>query len=269
VEGVQVRFSSAIVDGELLAIPFFTPDTLPSPARFSSFFPYAGVTAQRDDMPRSQFANTELAFRLYRETGGFDVSVYAYRGYWRMPSFRLEAPTTATRFYPELSTYGASVQRNLAGGTLSVEMGYYDSRQDRSGTDPVLPNSQLRALAGYQRELSPDFTAGVQVYGELMAKYAAYRKSLPAGAPLQDEFRGVLSLRLTRLLEYQTWRVSVFVAYSPTDEDYLVQPEVAYKVSDALTARVGANVLGGRHDWTFFGQFARNDDVFAAGRLDF
>lgn len=125
------------------------------------------------------------------------------------------APTVATRFYPERSNYGASAQRNLLERALSAEAGYYDSRQDRSGTDPTVPNSQWRFLAGYHRELWPDFTAGVQVYGELMANYAAYRRSLPPGAPHQDEFRGVLSLRLTRLLDYQAWR-----PYSPTDEDY-------------------------------------------------
>ena len=272
VDGVQVRFSTPVVDAELLAIPFFTPDTLPSASRFSSFFPYAGVPGQREELPPARFSNTELAARLYRHVAGFDVSLYASRGYWRMPSIRLDdpvAPSTATRFYPELSTYGASLQRNLLAGTLSVEAGYYDSRSDRRGTDPTIPNSQWRFLAGYQRELRPDFTAGLQVYGELMSSYGAYRSSLPPGAPLQDELRGVISLRLTRLLDYQAWRLSLFVAYSPTDEDYFVQPEVAYKVTDTLSVRAGANVLGGRHDWTFFGQFARNDDVFLAGRLDF
>ena len=272
VDGLQARLSTPVVDVELVAVPFFTPDTLPSPARFSSFFPYAGIPGQREELPPSRFSNTEVAARLYRQVAGFDVSLYAYRGFSRMPSVRLDdpvAPTVATRFYPALSTYGASAQRNLLEGALSVEAGYYDSREDRAGSDPSIPNSQWRFLAGYQRELWPDFTAGLQLYGELMASYAAYRSSLPPGAPRQDEFRGVLSLRLTRLLDYQAWRLSVFVAYSPMDEDYFVQPEVSYKVTDALSVRAGANVLGGRHDWTFFGQFDRNDNVFVAGRLDF
>jgi hypothetical protein len=272
VDGVQARLSTRVVDAELLAIPSFTPDTLPSPSRFSFFFPHAGVPGQSQELPPSRFSNTELAVRLYRQLAGFDLSLYAYRGHWRMPSVRLDdpvAPTIATRFFPALSTYGASTQRNLLAGTLSVEAGYYDSRGDRTGSDPVIPNSHWRFLAGYQRELVPDFMAGLQVYGELMSSYQAYRGSVPAGAPLQDEFRGVLSLRLTRLLDYQAWRLSLFVAYSPTDEDYLVQPEVSYKVTDALSVRVGANVLGGRQPSTFFGQFGRNDNVFVAGRLDF
>jgi len=272
VDGLQARFSTPLAHAELLAIPSFTADTLPSPSRFSSFFPYAGVPGQRQELPQSRFSNTEVAARVYRELAGFDVSLYAYRGYWRTPSVRLDdpvAPTVATRFFPALSTYGVSMQRNLFAGTLSAEAGYYDSRDDRAGRDPTVPNSQWRFLAGYQRELSPDFTAGLQLYGELMSTYGAYRSSLPAGAPIEDEFRGVLSLRLTRLLDYQAWRLSLFVAYSPTDEDYLVQPEVSYKVTDALSVRAGANVLGGRHPWTFFGQFGRNDNVFVAGRLDF
>lgn len=272
VDGVQARFSTRVVDAELVALPTFAPDTLPSPSRFSSYYPLAAVPGQVEELRTSRFSNTELALRLFRHLGGFDLSLYAYRGFWRTPSVRLDnpsAPTVATRFFPALSTYGASMQRDLFAGTLSVEAGYYDSRDDRAGTDPTVPNSQWRFLVGYQREVVPDFIVGVQGYGELMSSYARYRDSLPASAPLEDEFRGVVSLRLTQMLAYQAWRLSLFVAYSPTDDDYFVQPEVSYKLTDALSVRAGANVLGGRHPWTFFGQFDRNDNVYVAGRLDF
>jgi hypothetical protein len=102
-----------------------------------------------------------------------------------------------------------------------------------------------------------------------MSDYAAYRSSLQAGAPREDELRGVLSLRMTQLLDYQSWRLSLFVAYSPTDGDHFLQPEISYRVTDAFGVRAGANVLGGRKETTFFGQLDRNDDVFIAGRWDF
>lgn len=272
VDALQTRLTSTIADVELIAIPVFTPDTMPSASRFSFFFPSAGVPEQREELPSSRFRNTEVAARIYRHLAGFDVAVYAYRGFWRAPSVRLDdpaAPTVATRFFPELSTYGASLQRTLFGGALSAEGGYYDSRGDRRGTDPTVPNSQWRFLASYQREPWSDFTASFQAYGELMSDYAAYRSSLQAGAPREDELRGVLSLRMTQLLDYQSWRLSLFVAYSPTDGDHFLQPEISYRVTDAFGVRAGANVLGGRKETTFFGQLDRNDDVFIAGRWDF
>jgi len=179
------------------------------------------------------------------------------------------SPTTATRFYPDLSVYGASAQRGLFGGVLSLETGYYDSRQDRRGNDPTIPNSQWRVLAGYQHELSQDFTAGVQVYGEHLQEYGAYRHALPAGFPPQDRWRAVVSIRLTKLLEYQTWTLSLFAAYSPTDKDYFLQPEISHKVTDNLGVALGANIFGGCCETTFFGQFEHSDNVFFRVRFDF
>jgi hypothetical protein len=179
------------------------------------------------------------------------------------------SPTTATRVYPELSVYGASAQRAIFGGVLSLETGHYDSRQDRRGNDPAIPNSQWRLLAGYQRELAQDFTAGIQVYGELMNEYRAYRDSLPAGMPRQDRFRSSVSTRLTKLLKYQTWTLSLFAAYSPADKDYFLQPEVSHKVTDNLSVSLGANIFGGSSAATFFGQFKQSDNVFFRVRFDF
>ncbi len=272
VDGLRTRYSSEVVNAEFLAIPFFTPDTLPSADRFVFSDPLSGVPSQREARPEARYSNTELALRLYRQVAGFDASLYAYRGFWRTPGVRLDnpvSPTTATRVFPKLSVYGTSAQGSRFGGVLSLEAGYYDSRQDRRGSDFAVPNSQWRVLAGFQRQPWQDFTVGIQGYGELLTGYGAYRESLPAGSPRQDRFRAVVSTRLTRWLDYQAWRLSLFVAYSPTDKDYFLQPEVSYKVTDALSASLGANVFGGRRATTFFGQFDKSDNVFVSARFDF
>jgi len=272
VDGVHIRYSGRSLNAELAAVPFFKPDNLPSSRRFFFFDPFAAVPNQREDEPAVSAANTEIALRVYRRLADFDVSAYVYRGHWRTPGVRLDdpvSPRTATRFYPQLSLYGASAQRGFFGGVLSLEAGYYDSRQDRSGDEPAIPNSQWRMLAGYQREMSQDFTAGVQVYGEIMSDYQGYRDSLPAGAPRQDRFRVVVSTRLTRLLKYQTWTLSLFAAFSPTDNDYFLQPEVSHRVTDNLSASLGANVFGGSSETTFFGQLTKSDNVFFRVRFDF
>jgi hypothetical protein len=272
VDAVRTRYTSDMMNGEFVAIPFFTPDTLPSSQRFIFFDPFADVPNQDERSPAVSLSNTELALRLYRQLWDFDVSLYAYKGFWRNPSASVDdpvSPVTVTGFFPPLSVYGASAQRTLLAGVLSLESGYYDSREDRSGDDPAIPNSQWRLLAGYQRELWEDFVAGVQGYAELMANYGAYRQALPAGTPRQDEFRWVGSLRLTQLLDYQTWRLSVFAAYSPTDADYFLQPEVSYKVTDQLSVTLGANICGGQSDTTFFGQFESDDNAYFRVRFDF
>lgn len=272
VDGLRMRFSSDLLNVEALAVPFFSPDEMPSPARFVFPNPLASVRDQRETKPSLRYSNIEPALRLYRTVAGFDLSLYAYRGYWRTPSVRLDdpgSPTTATWFFPRLAVYGASAQRTFLGGVLSLETGFYDSRNDGDGRDSSVPNSQERLLAGYQRELGSGFTAGLQGYGERMKNYGAYRAGLPPGMPVEDRFRGVVSIRLTQFLHYQAWRLSVFAAYSPTDEDYFAQPEIAYRITDNLNASVGANHFGGESENTFFGRFDESDNVFLTVRYFF
>ena len=56
--------------------------------------------------------------------------------------------------FPRLAVLGASARGALAGGVSSVELGYYDSKDDRSGSDPFVRNSELRLLVGYEREVA-------------------------------------------------------------------------------------------------------------------
>ena len=257
---------------DIVALPLFEPDQIPTSRRFFVFDPFSGVTDRTESRPRHDLGNAEFAARLYRPILGFDAALYAYRGFYRTPSMEpdsMTAPTKVTMVYPRLSAYGASLQGNTGGGVLSFEAGVQDSRQDRAGSDPVLPNSQTRFLAGYQRSPWTDFTAGLQYYGEYMHRYDRYAASLPAGFPKQDRLRQLLTLRLTQLLKYQTWRLSLFSFWSPTDDDFYIIPEAAWRMTDELTATVGANVFAGARNTTAFGQLDKNDNLYLSARYEF
>jgi len=101
-----------------------------------------------------------------------------------------------------------------------------------------------------------------------MRDYTAY-SPLPAGAPAQDHVRGVLTTRRTQYLHYLTWRLSLFAAYSPTDQDYFLQPAISYKVTEKFSVGFGANVFGGQRETTYFGKFHRSDNVWSNLRFDF
>jgi len=272
VDAAKLHLATPVLNAELVAIPFFEPDNLPGSERFFFFDPLAEVSSRTLREPASNTGNTEFALRLYRRIQGSDVSLYAYRGYWRQPSFRpepLDLPAQLHGFYPRLAAYGASAQRNVGAGLLSLEAGYYDSEDDRSGADPAIPNSQFRTLVGYQRQLASDLMLGAQYYTESLTDYDAYKSSLPSGFPAQDRTRHLLTVRLTQFLKYQTWRLSLFTFFSPSDQDALVIPEVWHAFTDRLSITVGANVFAGKRATTFLGQYQRNDNVYVALRLDF
>jgi hypothetical protein len=272
VDAVRLQYSSEALNVDVIATPFFTADALPSAKRFFLYNPFAAVTEQHEYTPPVRAENTEVAVRLYRRMAGFDVSLYGYRGFWRTPAmqadFERDAPQV-TRFYPRLAVMGASAQRNWLEGVISLEAGRYDSLDDRAGTNASIPNSEWRVLLGYQRQLARELTVNLQGYAEIMDRYDAYRKSLPLGSPLQDRVRGVFSLRLTQFLGYQSWKLSLFLAHSPTDKDYFLQPEISHRLTDKLSLALGANVFGGRRDTTFFGQMEKDDNVFLSMRFDF
>ncbi len=269
VDGLKLNGYSDLVNAEVVVVPFFEPDRLPTSDRFFLFDPFAAVPNRTTAEPSAEFENTELAVRLYRYIGNWDAALYAYKGFWRQPGMRLISPTSLELFFPKLSVYGASGQAGILGGVVSLEAGYYDSRDDRSGRDPAISNSMVKYLAGYQRQLWTDFTVSVQHYTEWMMDYSAYRESLPLGFPEQDRLRHLVTSRLTQLLRHQTLRLSLFVFYSPSDEDYFIISEVRYSFTDEFWAILGGNIFGGREDTTMFGQLDKNDNIFIIARYEF
>jgi hypothetical protein len=202
VDGLRTRYSSALINAEFLVIPFFEPNNLPEPDRFLLFNPFPEIPSREKEEPNTTLENTQLALRLYRRIKDFDVSAYAYRGFWLTPNMKpddLTAPTRAITFYPDLSVYGLSAQGGALAGVLSFETGYYQSREDEGGKDPFIRNSQIRFLIGYQRQIWEDFTAGIQYYSEYMLSHDEYVENLPAGVPKLDEYRDITTVRLTQL----------------------------------------------------------------------
>jgi hypothetical protein len=205
-----------------------------------------------------------IALRIYGSAGSFELAGYGYRGFWKSPAG--VDPVAGVVTFPELSVWGASGRGPLGPGIGSVELGYYDSREDRSGRDPFVSNSEFRFLAGYELELAREFTGGFQYYVEHMLDYDAYRSTFPTDDPPRRENRHVLTMRLTKWLRSQTMTASLFTFYSPSDSDGYLRPELSWEIADPWLFEVGANVFLGRDDATFFGQFTNNTNVYAAVR---
>lgn len=194
------------------------------------------------------------------------MALYGYWGYWKSPGGQ---NTDRVAIFPKLNVYGGSVRGTIGPGIGNAEIGYYDSTEDRDGNDAMINNSEMRYLLGYSQELARDFTLGLQYYLEQLLKYGAYTTSLPTGSPARDEFRHVLTLRLTQLLMSQNLRLSLFTYYSPSDQDTYLRPIINYKATDSLALEMGANIFAGEEDYTFFGQFHYNTNLYGAVRYSF
>lgn len=272
-DAVKASLFFDLVNLDVIYAPRFNPSIYIDGSRLSYWNPLLGRTAGRDfifgDDDRNRFfSDSSVAVRASRNIRGTEIALYGYRGFWSTPEGM--DPAAVELVYPALSVYGASVRTTLLGGIGNVEAGYYDSRQDRSGKDPLVRNSEWRLLAGFERELMRDFTGGLQYYLEWMADYDAYENSIqPLGMDAKDHVRHLLTLRLTKLMMNQTLTLSFFGYYSPSDEDAYLRPNIHYKVTDQWSVEIGANVFLEQSPETFFGQFYKNTNVYTGVRWGF
>ena len=270
-DAVKVSLFHDWANLDIAYTPEFDSDRIISGERLSYWNPALLRRAGRDRQLSTQkrndfFEDDELALRLYRNVSNYELALYGYWGYWKSPGGF--DPTMSYAIFPELNVYGASARGTVGKGIGNVEIGYYDSADDRQGTSPFISNSEMRYLVGYTQEIGRDLTAGVQYYVEQMLDYGSYRRTLPAGPP-RDEFRHLTTLRLTKLLMNQNLRLSLFTYYSPSDQDVYLRPIANYKASDNLAIEVGANIFAGDQPHTFFNQFHNNTNIYTAIRYSF
>ena len=195
------------------------------------------------------------------------MALYAYSGFWQEPEGMNPQTTSAT--WPRLNVYGASLRTALLGGIANIEGGYYDSIQSDEGKDPFVRPGEFRFLAGFERELASELTGGFQYYIEVMDDYSNYEVALPAGVHARDEYRHMLTMRLTKMLMNQNLNLSLFCYYSPSDEDGYVRAKAGYKITDRWLGELGTNVFWGTEEYTFWGRFQNNTNLYAGLRYSF
>jgi hypothetical protein len=257
---------------DLVYTPLFQGSEYVNGERLSYYNPLAGNIVGRnmildDSKPNRWFSDGEIAGRLSSRFNGVEVALYGYCGFWQEPEGMDAAPDTVT--YPRLNVYGLSARSPMFGGIGSIEAGYYDSIQDDNGNNPAVRPSEYRFLAGFERELAHELTGGLQYYLERINRYDSYLHALPDGQHARDENRHMLTARLTKLLMNQNLTLSVFVYYSPSNNDGYLRPKVSYKLNDNWQLDGGFNLFWGEHDYTFWGRFQDNTNAYTAVRWNF
>ncbi len=274
-DAVRASFFTDIADFDIVYIPRFMPSRGIEGRRLSYYNPVLGRRAGADavvdpPLPDDCFRADELAVRVKRRFGSWEAAGYGYAGYWSTPEGT--DPATGRPFHPGLNVYGGSLRGPVGSGIVNVEGAWYDSRNDRGGTDPLIRNSELRLLAGYETDLpdiAKDLTVGGQYYVEIMDDYNAYRDALPPGMHPGDRCRHVMTFRVTKLLMNQYLELSLFAYYSPSDGDAYLRPKIAYDIDDHWKVELGGNVFFGAAEHTFFNQFARNSNIYLSLRYGF
>lgn len=267
---VRATWYTKSVNVDLAWTPIFDPDEYLTGERFSFYSPLAGQrVAPQPPLnpiePARTLDNGELAIRLFKTLNGTEYAAYGYRGFFKQPTALTDAMEAT---FSRLTAVGASLRKTLGPGLLNVETSYYASRDDRDGTDPNVPNDQLRLLLGYEQEAMTNLTIAFQYYLEWTQDHDELIANSLTGVEA-DEYRHVLTNRLTYRAQQDKLTLSLFSFYSPSDSDYYVRPVINYRYSDRWSYALGANVFGGDEPHTFFNQFADNGNVYARIRYNY
>ena len=251
--------------------PVFEPDVYLTGERFSFFSPLAGRNVAPSPplaavRPGRSLSDGEFALRLFRTTDGREYALYAYRGYFKQPSAL--TVNLAPTFAP-MTALGASLRRPLGPGLVNVEGSLYLSQDDRRGTNPLLPNDQVRLLAGYEWEAKPNFTVGLQYYVEWTLDHdeLVSHSLFPTFEP--DRLRHLLTNRLTYRMARDRHTFSLFTFLSPSDRDFYLRPVYNYRHDDHWSIAAGAGVFGGDRPHTFFKQLRDASNAYLRIRYNY
>ncbi len=245
----------------------FRPDRLPDARRFIFADPLPAGLPRRTIEPGNSANELEVSAKASGYVGNWELAGYASRTHYRSPAWGVTGGEVVGG-YPRLWTYGASLNGPVGKGVLSLEGGYYDSRDDRGGSNPAVENSQFRALAGYSRQLWDDGTLGVQIYGEWMRDFDSYRATLPAGFPAKNRLRKVATVRFTQFFAHQTITLNLFGFFGVSERDRYFIPSIRYAFSDNLWAEIGANYFAGNRTGSF-GSLQSNRNAYVTVRYGF
>lgn len=282
---LRVEYYHDLANLTVIWSPKFEPNRLPDGRRLSyynpfGFYPYEPgiVGTATNEMfyfdppePESKFKNGEVAMRLSRNIAGYKTSLYFYHGFYKNPMGARQAGVVGTPdgfmpifepLYPRLNVYGASMRGLPFGGVFWLEGGYLESRDDPDGDNPLLPNSSVTGMVGFERQVATNLTANIQWQIDYMLDYDLFKAQQQPGVYVRDEIRHLLTSRVTKLLMDEYLTLSGFVFYSPTDEDAYIRYSAAYKYTDQIELAAGGNVFLGKHPSTEFGQFKHNDNVY-------
>ncbi len=270
-DAIKLGYFTKSVSIDLVWMPEFEPDVYLTGERFSFFSPVAGqiVAAPPQIAPQNpseKLSNSELALRIYDTFNGIEWALYGYRGFWGQPT-AMDANGNPT--FARLNSYGASIRSSILGGIANAEISYYQSPQDKDGTNLRIPNDQIRFLIGYERELIAKLSMGLQYYIEHIQNHDQLLNNSMFPQYEQDESRHLITTRLNYRLQRDKINLSLFVFYSPTDNDNYLRPSLSYRIDDSWSIDVGANIFSGNKDYTFWGQFDKNDNVYCRVRFSY
>lgn len=257
----------------VFATPFFEPTIVPLPSDG-----YEVV----ERTPAASLSNTEAGVRLNKVAESLDWSISYYRGFSLIPSVRLPAIHSGTprmeMTYDRITVVGADVARNYGRFGVRAEVGYFDTSDD-DGRNPVVKNSQLYWIAGFDRSFYENLNFNIQYFQRRVRNHrdpaTLTDPSLRTTALTNAVFNGQrdavnqgISFRINNQWLHNTLEAEIFGVANLTRNDSFMRAAISYSLDDHWTLTVGGEYYRGDAD-TQYGSLSGNNSGFVEARYGF
>ncbi len=259
VDALRLSHYGDSVNFEIALLAEFEADQTLTGERYSFFIPGAGIIQPQPELVIQNRNNPEISARLFKNYKGQEWAIYAYNGYFKSPN---QIDLSGNLGFSKMNALGASLRMPLAGGLFNTEWVYYNSRDDQSGNNAFIQNSQSRFLIGYEKEIAKELTLGTQVFLDKTLDYQALVDNLLPQQIKPEQNRTLFSLRLTHQALQQRLLNSFMLFYSPSDKDHYLRYSSRYSINDQWKIIAGLNILHGNKEQTFFAQMQDNSNLF-------
>lgn len=250
----------------MYVFPVFTPDQIPLHP-FSIVTPFLEIDfdPSKVDQPGFDAKYTQYGLRTHGYVSNVDFSLTYLNIYDRSPDLK-EIPVKGTppvrdiklcpAYYP-IKMFGADFSTSISGWEIHGE-GAYFMTQDKDGTNPLIKNPYIYAVAGGNRTF---FDEKVKFGLQGGIKYVINFKD---STYFHDPINAML-YSIARKFNYQThektyygtitlgynspsgdWSADGTLIYDITDGDYFTIPKVIYSPADAVNVIFGLFLSGGK-----------------------
>ncbi len=264
-DSIKLSFFSSVVNMDLVYNPEFTADNYLNGERLSFYIPGFGITQPSPVFSAETPNKSESAIRLFKKIDGTEWALYGYNGFYKTPE-GLDADRGV--FHPELYVFGASIRTSLGAGLFGFELGEYKTNETFTNSTLSLPNDQIKVLINYEWELFTNVTSMLQWFSEKKQSFTSSSNVLGNELAPKATYHQV-SLRLTQLALQQRLTNSLFLFYSPTEEDWHLRIKTDYRLDDDWRITAGIYLYDGKYVNTFLGQLQENDSLWVRVRYNF
>ena len=266
------------IDWEVIALPIYRPSVY----RYDLFSMGENVSFTEAVLPDRTFKNASLATKLNFEFSGIGFSASWFHGYDPFYGFDLQNVDYSTGA-PIITYIPAFYQKNTIGLDFALPVGTWILRgegaynlTDNAEAKMYIPNDDISYVAGLEHDFG-GFLTILQYIGKYTLDYKDLTEPVltdPTNPLAQMQYANemiafnsagfnrkifhqeeamnhALSLTISKSFAYETVNAEVTGYYNFTSEEYIIRPNVSWKIGGSLTATAGYSLMKGPDNSVF------------------